>query len=252
MKASVLITGGSGGSGLFMARHFAARGMNVFLTSREEKDADSAAEAVSRDFPDIICKGYQSSVGNEDHVIAMFEDIRALGCLVTSAVLNAADLGIGMDVLTVQLADFMRVIETNLGWNFSIARQAALHMIDAGGGSIVFVGSNTYQRAIKGRVAYVASKGGIVSLAKALAVELGQYKIRVNTLVPGSIKTVRWEAISEEAQNAKKSRLPIGDIADFEDMANAAYFLANNLSKNVTGTELLLDGGAGAQLFPGT
>ena len=250
MKKSVLITGASSGSGFAIAQLFAERGMNVFITSRNAADAERAALILREQYPDVTIKGYQLSVGNEDKVIEMFDDIKNLGCPLTSLVLNAANLGINTDPLTVELKEWMAVLETNLGWNFSIARQAALHMIENGGGSIVFVGSNTYKRAIKNRSSYIASKGGIVALSKALAIDFGCYNIRVNTLVPGSIKTARWDALGSEAQEQKRKRVPINNIADFDDLANAAWFLATDLSKNITGTELIIDGGADAQLFP--
>lgn len=250
MEKAVLITGASGGSGLRIAQEFASHGYAVFVTSREGEKAAASAKLLAETYG-VFAKGYALGTEEEAEVLEIFSDIRNEGYLLDAAVLNSADLGIGMDPLTVPLEDWMRVIRTNLGWNFSIARQAAMQMKQKDGGAIVFTSSNTSRRAIKNRSAYIASKGGLISLAKALAVDLGEYHIRVNCLLPGSIKTVRWDACDPETQESRKARVPLKEIADFDDLANAAYFLATEASKNITGTELVIDGGVDAQLFPG-
>ena len=122
-------------------------------------------------------------------------------------------------------------------------------MRENGGGSVVFISSNTAYRAIPNRAAYSASKGGINSLSKALAVDLGQYGIRCNVVLPGTIKTERWVQMGNK-QIVNGTLAPIGDISDFEDIANACFFLGTDLSKNITGTELIVDGGMSCQLYP--
>lgn len=250
MKKAVIITGASSGTGYTIAEKFASEGYNIFLTSRSQADADAAAERIRQRFP-VEVKGYQLSGKADRDVYEMFSDIEGMEVSLKTIVLNAADLGMNMPCLTAEIDAFRRVLETNLCWNFLLAQQAALQMRE-GGGAIVFIGSNTCRRAIKNRSAYIASKGGILSLSKALAVELGEYQIRVNTVIAGSIKTSRWELLDEEGKAQKKRRVPIGDIADFEDIANAAWFLGSELSGNVTGAEIVVDGGADAQLFPGS
>lgn len=249
MKKAALITGASGGSGLRVAREFAAKGYDVFVTSRDGDRAQAAAELLQKEYG-VFTRGFALGAREEGQVLEMFRAIGEGGRYVSALVLNSADLGLDMDPLTVPLEEWMAVIRTNLGWNFSIARQAAARMKDHGGGSIVFVGSNTSRRAIKGRSAYIASKGGIVSLAKALAVDWGQYGIRVNCVLPGSIKTARWGARPEEQRRQSLARVPLGDIADFDDLAHAAFFLSGDGAKNITGAELVLDGGVDCQLFP--
>jgi len=141
------------------------------------------------------------------------------------------------------------VFETNLVWNFMIIRQAALRMKERGKGAVVFISSNTAYRAIPNRAAYSASKGGINAFAKALAVDLGPYGIRCNVVLPGTIKTDRWVSMGSK-QIVNGTLTPIGDISDFEDIGNACWFLGTDLSKNITGTELIVDGGMSCQLYP--
>jgi len=145
--------------------------------------------------------------------------------------------------------EFARVFETNLVWNFTIVRQAALRMRERRHGAIVFIGSNTAYRAIPNRAAYCASKGGINAMSRAFAVDLGPYGIRCNVVLPGTIKTERWRRMGS-SQIVSGGLTPLGDISDFEDIANAAWYLGSDESKNVTGTELIVDGGMSCQLYP--
>ena len=86
-------------------------------------------------------------------------------------------------------------------------------------------------------------------MAKALAVDLGPYGIRYNIVLPGTIKTERWIAMGDK-QIVNGELTPIGDISDYEDIAQAAWYFGTDASKNVTGAELLVDGGMSCQLYP--
>lgn len=254
MKRAMLITGGTVGSGLATARRFAREGYDVFITSRSEARAEEAANQVSQEFG-VFAKGFALDIRDEQRVIDIFREIDALNRFVETVVLNSADLGFGtdpakgMDFFTVPVEEFQRVFETNLVWNFTIVRQAALRMREQHKGAIVFISSNTAYRAIPNRSAYCASKGGINAMSKAFAVDLGPYGIRSNVVLPGTIKTERWVQMGSK-QIVNGTLTPIGDISDFEDIANAAWYLGSDMSKNVTGTELIVDGGMSCQLYP--
>ncbi len=86
-------------------------------------------------------------------------------------------------------------------------------------------------------------------MSRALAVDLGPYGIRSNVVLPGTIKTQRWHEMGSK-QIVNGTLTPIGDISDFEDIANAAWYLGSDESKNVTGTEITVDGGMSCQLYP--
>ena len=254
MNKAVFITGAQMGTGYAIAEKFAKDGWDVFVTSRRGEEAVRAAKALERDYG-IFAKGYECNIRNEQQVIDIFNDIDATGRFVETVVLNAADLGYGtdpakgQDFFTVSVEEFQRVFETNLVWNFTIIRQAAFRMRTQGKGAVVFISSNTAYRAIPNRAAYCASKGGINALAKALAVDLGPFGIRCNAVLPGTIKTARWVEMGKK-QIVNGELTPIGDISDFEDIANAAWFLGTDLSKNITGVELTVDGGMTCQLYP--
>ena len=253
MKNAVFITGACRGTGYRIAEVFAQNGWSVIVTGRNGKDAAEAAEKLESTYG-VFAKGYECNIRNEQQVIDIFNDRDKNGVFVETVVLCAADLGFGtdpskgMDFFSVPVEEFGRVFETNLVWNFTIVRQAAMRMREKGKGSIVFISSNTAYNAIPNRSAYCASKGGINSLSKALAIDLGKYGIRSNVVLPGTIKTARWEAMGSSAISGKLT--PIGDISDFDDIANAVWFFGTDLSKNVTGSELIVDGGMASQLYP--
>ena len=255
MPNAVFVTGAQTGTGYVIAQTFAKQGWDVFLTSRSHEKAELAAKKLS-DTYGIFAKGYACDIGNEQQIKDIFADIDTTGRFVETVVLNAANLGFdprdpaaGQDFWTVSVEEFQKVFETNLVWNFTIVRQAAIRMRQQGKGAVVFISSNTAYRAIPNRAAYSASKGGINSLTRALAVDLGPYGIRCNVVLPGTIKTSRWQAMNSN-QTISGKLTPLGDISDFEDIANAVWYLGTDLSKNVTGTELTVDGGMSCQLQP--
>ena len=249
MNKSVFITGATVNTGLGIAEKYAKEGYNLFLGSRNAEKAEDTAKAISEKYG-VFAKGYGMEIFSENNVKEIFDDIKSMGYLIEVVVLNAANLGIRQQFLTVSMDEFMDVINTNIGWNFMIARQAAIHMIELGKGSIVFVNSNTAYRAIPDRIAYCTSKSGALGMMRALAIDLGKFNIRVNAVLPGMIKTDRWESNYNDCQNAMSNFTPIRDIADFEDIANAVFYFGSDLSKNTTGAELTVDGGNTVQLYP--
>ncbi len=249
MKKCVFVTGGTKNSGAGIVEKFAREGWDVFVGSRRAEEAEAFAAEISAKYG-VFAKGYGTKVFDEDDVNRIFDDIRSMGYLVDCLVCCAANLGIRQQLLTVDMSDFMDVINTNIGWNFMLARAAAKQMIDKGQGSIVFINSNTAYRAIPDRVSYSCSKGGVLGMARALALDLGKYKIRVNCVLPGMIKTDRWENNYNDCKNALSNYTPLGDIASFEDVANAVYYFGSDQSLNTTGAELVVDGGNMIQLYP--
>ena len=254
MKKCVFVTGATNGTGLTIAKTYAKAGYNVILTSRDAVRAEAAAAEVAKEFG-VFAKGYALDIRDEDRIKAIFSDIDDNDCFVETVVLNSADLGYGtdpakgLDFFEQSVEEFQRVFETNVVWNFMIVRQAAIRMKEHGKGAIVFISSNTAYRAIPNRAAYCASKGGINAMSKAFAVDLGEYGIRSNVVLPGTIKTERWKKMGKK-QISNGELVPIGDISDYEDIANAAFYLGTDLSKNVTGAEIHVDGGMSCQLYP--
>lgn len=248
-RKSVFVTGATNGTGFAIAERFAKEGYAVFIGSRRQTDADVSAKQISEKYG-VFAKGYQTIIFDENNVKDIFNDIRQLGFLLSTLVLNAANLGIGQVSLEVNINEFMNVYNTNIGWNFMMAREAAKHMIENNGGSIVFITSNSALRVTENRCAYCSSKSAILAMSKSLAVDWGKYGIRSNCVLPGMIKTERWQRNDNNIKYCLPNYTPIQDIAEFEDIANAAYYFGSDQSRNTTGAELVVDGGMLAQLTP--
>lgn len=254
MKKAVFVTGGSTGAGLAVASRFAREGYDVFVTSRKASLAEAAAKCIAEEFG-VFARGFGLDIGDEQRVKDIFAEIDGMDRLVETVVLNAADAGTGEDpakgpeFFEQPVEDFRQVLETNLVWNFTIIRQAALRMRQQRKGAVVFISSNAAYRAIPNQAAFCASKGGMLSLSKALAVDLGPYGIRSNVVLPGTIKSKHWINMGSK-QVVTGEMTPLGDISEFDDVANAVWFLGSDESRNVTGAEIVVDGGMSSQLFP--
>ena len=254
MNKTVFITGAQSGTGYGIADLFAARGWNVLISAQNGEEARAAASKLEKKYG-IYSAGYELDLRCEQQMADIFADIDKKGIFVESLVLNAADMALeadpskGIDLWTLTEETFRRVLDTNVIGNFMLARQAALRMREHHKGSIVFMSSNSVYRANPNREAYIASKGGINALVKSLAVDLGPFGIRCNVIMPGTIKTERWVKMGKK-QVSNGELTPIGDISDFEDIANAAWYFGTDMSKNVTGSELTVDGGMSAQIYP--
>lgn len=252
---TALVTGACINTGVAIVERFASEGWNVIFTGRNMEKVHAAERAYREKYPDVEITGYHidsllnDTTVDEKSVEEMFADIDSKGIFVDTLVLNAADQGLGMKIFESPVTDLMRVINTNVVWNFCLAQAAARRMKENGGGSIIFLNSNTAYRAIPDRVAYVASKGGQLGLMRALALDLGKYNIRVNAILPGMIKTDRWEKNPEFYAKVPSKYTPIGDVAVGEDIADAVWYFAVG-ARNTTGAELVVDGGNTIQLYP--
>ena len=252
---TVLITGACINTGVAIVEKFASEGYNIVFTGRSVEKVNVSEKLYREKFPKVEIIGYHidslldERTVDEDSVEKMFADIDKRGLFVETLVLNAADQGIGQKIFENPLTDFMKVINTNVVWNYCLSEHAARRMKENGGGNIVFVNSNTAYRAIPDRIAYIASKGGQLGMMRAMALDLGKYNIRVNAVLPGMIKTDRWEKNPEFYNNVPSRYTPSGDVAVGADIADAVYYFAAH-ARNTTGAELVVDGGNNIQLYP--
>ena len=252
---TALITGACINTGVAIVEKFAQEGWDVVFTGRNPDQVRAAEKTYQEKHPNVHIIGYAMDslldprTVDETAARELFADLDKKGIFVDTLVLNAADQGLGIEIFENPLTDFMRVINTNMVWNYCLCEQAAKRMKEQGGGNIVFINSNTAYRAIPDRIAYVASKGGQLGLMRALALDLGKYNIRVNAVLPGMIRTERWEKNPDFYRNVPSRFTPLGDVADGTDVADAVWYFAAH-SRNTTGAELTVDGGNTIQLYP--
>ena len=254
-EKTVLITGACINTGVAIVEKFASEGYDVVFTGRNQEKVTASEKLYKEKVPKVNFIGHcidsliNETTVDEPSVRQMFEALDKNEIFIETLVLNAADQGLGIKILKNPLTDFMRVINTNMVWNYCLCEYAAERMIKNGGGNIIFINSNTAYRAIPNRIAYSASKGGQLGMMRALALDLGKYNIRVNAVLPGMIKTDRWDKNPKFYKNVPSRFTPLGDVAVGEDVADAVWYFAAH-ARNTTGAELVVDGGNTIQLYP--
>ena len=140
--------------------------------------------------------------------------------------------------------DWHGLLAANLHGYFYGCRAAAERMLAQGSGRIVNVGSAATVQAVPGLGAYTAAKGAIIGLTKVLALELAPANVTVNAVAPGATDTaLNEEAYTPEVRQTYRERIPLGRIAEPEEVADVVVFLASDAARYVTGQELLVDGG---------
>lgn len=252
---TALITGACINTGVAIVEKFLSEGYRVVFTGRSAEKVQAAEKSYKEKFRSAEILGFHINsliderTVDEQAVEELFASLDEKGIFVDTLILNAADQGLGIEIFNNTLTDFMRVINTNMVWNYCLSEHAAKRMKENGGGSIIFVNSNTAYRAIPNRIAYSASKGGQLGMMRAMALDLGKYNIRVNAVLPGMIKTDRWDKNPEFYANVPSRYTPLGDVAVGEDVADAVWYFAAH-ARNTTGAELVVDGGNTIQLYP--
>ena len=151
-----------------------------------------------------------------------------------------------MPFLDLTDAEWDRVHAVNLRGYFAVGQEAARHMVERGGGGRIIMVSSVNQVTVNRGIAhYVATKGGVMQLAKAMALELAPTGVTVNLIAPGTIETDLNRAFLADPENrrAKLGLIPMERIGRPEDVAGAAVFLASDAAAYVTGATIVVDGG---------
>jgi len=239
---TALITGGNSGIGLATARLFLAEGARVAITGRNQKSLDAAASdlgsgllAIQADVTDI-----------EATERAVAKAVQKFGKL--DIVFANAGIPGSTPVGQTSLAAFEEIIRTNLTAVFFTVQAAAAHLNH--GASIILNGSVHAVLGIPGYSAYAATKAGVRAMTRNLASEFAPRGIRVNQVTPGGTKTPIWspQAPTEQAIAALEQTIggmtALGRMGEAQEIAQAALYLASDEASYVTGTEIVVDGGA--------
>lgn len=255
MRKTAFVTGACINTGVAIVEKFASEGYDVIFTGRNQASVSTAQQTYRSKFPNVSITGFvlnslkEDGAVDEQGVLNLMDLLDQQKLSIDVLVLNAADQGLNMKIFKNPLEDFQRVINTNVIWNFCLCQAVADRMRNNGGGSIIFINSNTVYRSIPDRIAYVTTKGAQLGMMRALALDLGKYNIRVNAVLPGMIKTNRWDLNPEFYAKVPSRYTPIGDVAVGADIADAVWYFAA-CARNTTGAELVVDGGNTIQLYP--
>ena len=244
---TVLVTGSSRGIGAATAGAFAAEGARVAVNYRS--DADGAA-AVHRAIVEAggTAEVFQADVGNEADVARLVQQVEAsLGPV--SILVNNAALIDRSSMFDLSLEAFDTVWQANVRGLFQLSQLVAVGMVERGRGAIVHLSSILARLAVANRCAYIASKGAVEGLTRAMALELGPKGVRVNAVAPGLIAT---EALlagmrDPDVQTAVQRHIPEGRFGRPEEITAAILFAASDEASYLNGAIIPVDAALGAR-----
>jgi len=238
-----IITGGGSGIGKAIAAAFVREGASVVIAGRDQAKLDHAAEEIGS-----MCLAVAADVSKaadvEQLVKMAIEKFKRINILVNNA-------GVLLPGTAEQLSeeDFDQTFSVNVRGLWLLSRAVLPHMRAAGGGSIINIGSVLSTLGARNRVAYSASKGAVLAMTKAMALDHAAEKIRVNCICPGIVETelVAKFNMDESVRRQRLALHPAGRFGQPEDIAGLAVFLASDESAWTTGAALTVDGGYSAQ-----
>ena len=234
-----IVTGAAKGIGEAIALRYGQEGAKVVCADINEEGVQKVAEAIGENAIAV-----HTDISDEASVSNLFEQTMETFGRVDVLVNNAGLISPMKHFLEADKAWWDMIIGVNLTGTFLCCHQAAHIMAKQGSGSIINMSSGGATKAHRAFVAYDATKGGMEAMTRALALDLGPYGIRINTLVPGSIDTT---GIDEEGRKLRGVNIPIGGVGEPSDMTGGAVFLASEDSAYITGQRLVIDGGMLAQ-----
>ena len=234
-----LVTGGSSGIGLGCAVALAEAGAHVIIMARRREQLDEVATA-------MMAAGHSvevmvGDIADVEAMAAAIESLRPLDIFV-----NSAGLARHTPVVDTNPADFDAVMNINMRGAYFAAQAVAKSMIaDGRAGSIITISS---QMAVVGgvdRAVYCGSKHAVEGFTKAMAIEFGPHRIRVNTICPTFIRTPLTEQTFSRPERVRwiEEKIKLGRVGEVEDIMGGVTFLASDAAALITGTALLIDGG---------
>jgi gluconate 5-dehydrogenase len=239
---TALVTGSSRGLGYAVARGLAEAGAAIVLNGVSEERLEAAANRLADD--GFTVHRSRFDVSDEKTVVTAFEALDAAGIAVDILV-NNAGIQLRRPLVDVAGPDWQRVIDVNLTGPFLVAREAARRMLRRGHGKIINIGSVLGEMARATVGPYVATKGGLRMLTRAMAAEWAEGGIQANAIGPGYLATEMTQPLVDDQQfdTWLKRRTPAGRWGLPEDIVGAAVFLASSASNYVNGQVIYVDGG---------
>jgi NAD(P)-dependent dehydrogenase (short-subunit alcohol dehydrogenase family) len=231
-----VVTGGASGIGEACVRRFAAEGASVVVADVDEKRGRGVAEDVPGGRGTFLRCDVSDGANWEtlrEHVLERWDHVDVLH---SNAFVQVAAPAHELDE-----ADWGRVLDVNLKAAY-LGTKALVDLLARANGSIVLTSSVNAYVGRPGRPAYAASKAGLAALGRQLAVEYGP-EVRVNTVVPGAIRTPPWEAVPEAHHTATGRATAAARLGEPEEVAAAVAFLASDDASYITGVDLVVDGG---------
>jgi NAD(P)-dependent dehydrogenase (short-subunit alcohol dehydrogenase family) len=241
-----IVTGGGAGLGYQMAYGLAEAGAQTVLCGRKEDRVRAAAETIERELG-VKSIAVRCDVRDEGEIHAVVEAAKAeLGGI--DILVNNSGTSWGAPAVDYPLDGWRKVVDVNLTGLFLFTQAVGRHMIETGGGGKIINLSSVmaFQGApseLLDAVGYAASKGGVISLTRDLAVKWAAHGINVNAIAPGWFPTDMSRVLLERSAEAYLTRIPLNRFGGDDDLKGAAVYLASRASDYVTGQTLVVDGG---------
>lgn len=245
-----LITGGGTGIGTAIAQRFVAEGAKICITGRRKEMLDKVAQTLT---PGSVatCPGDVTKVEDVERMVATALTFKGR----LDVVVNNAGIDPGGTVTDLDPELWRKVIEINLTGPFLVMKASMPYLIKGGGGSIINISSLGGLRCLPGMPAYCTSKAGLIMLTQQTALDYGPLKVRCNAVCPGATRTeMLEEALSPLTQTLRtdvdgvfkciSSNVPLRRVSAPNEISGGCVFLASDDSSFMTGSVLLLDGGA--------
>ncbi len=240
---SAVVTGGSKGLGLAMAAALASAGASVMLVNRNEAEGQTAAEQLSRTYSSNVIS-FAADITNRSHTEQMAKRaIDAFGRI--DILINSAGINIRGAIDEVSPEDFARVMDVNVTGTWLACRAVTPQMKKQNSGKIINLASTLGLVGLSNRTPYTSSKGAVVQMTRALALELCPYNINVNAICPGPFLTEMNLPIanSDEAMKFVVGATALGRWARLEEIQGTALLLASDASSYMVGSIITVDGG---------
>ena len=244
-----IITGAANGQGAVEAELFAKEGASVIATDLQEETLAALVESINKDNGNDKVIGLKHDVSSEDSWKEIVEEAISRFGKIDILVNNAGISGKqGIHVEEYTLDEWQAPYNVNATGNFLGVKTVVPFMKKNGSGSIINISSTAAMVGGQGGIPYHASKGATTAMTKALALELSEYNIRVNSVHPGIVETPMFKnAVDDELEKHLKSKVPVGILGQPEDIAYPVLLLASDESKFMTGSEIVVDGGTLSQ-----
>jgi len=240
IKKVAIVTGGGSGLGFAIAKKFIGNAITTIIVGRDVEKLNAAKEELGE-----LCFAMPCDVSNLKTVPALVQNVlQQFGQI--DILVNNAGINMKKEFIEVTDEDFQNILNTNVTAVFTMSREVVKHMLTKNAGCIINISSMAAQYGLPKVIAYTASKTAIDGMTRAMAVELSPKGIRVNAIAPGFIYSAMTEkALNSDPERKAKvfGRTPMGHMGQPEDIAEAAYYLASDAAKYVTGVILPIDGG---------
>ncbi|MEM0911913.1 MAG: SDR family oxidoreductase [Pseudomonadota bacterium] len=238
-----LVTGASRGIGESIARLLAAKGAHVIVSSRNLTSCEAVASSICSDGFDA--SAFACHVGEVAQITSVFEHIKKTHGRLDILVNNAAANPYFGHIIDTELGAFTKTVDVNIRGYFFMSCEAGKLMRKQGGGVILNTASITGVSPGEYQGIYSITKAAVISMTKAFANECGSLNIRCNALLPGLTDTKFASTLTSDESTLKKilAQIPLGRVADPDEMAGTVLYLVSDASSYTTGATVIVDGG---------